>query len=263
MGLRRSGGAPSSTRAPWVWALLGLWLGLTGALLHQAPARWLSPLVASSGRLQLFDTAGTVWSGSGRLMLTAGAGSRDAAALPGRIEWRWGIDGSGPLLYLHARCCMSEALQISLTLSHWKPKVSLSDHQSVWPAEPLAGLGTPMNTLRLGGSLHLRSQGVHWLGTSGQWQGRASLEAQHVASAMSSVKPLGRYRLDILGGPEPSLQLSTVEGPLSLQGQGAWRGGRLRFEGQASSSPEMEPMLGMVLNLIGRRDGLRSLISIG
>ncbi|MBM3363610.1 MAG: type II secretion system protein N [Betaproteobacteria bacterium] len=255
--------APSSSRADWGWAVLGLVVGLVGTVVYQAPARWLSPLVARSGYLQLFDTQGTLWSGSGRLLLTAGAGSRDKAALPDRIEWRWSMSGDGILLDLNARCCMVEPLRLSLTLSGGKPKASLSDQHSIWPAEPLAGLGTPMNTLKPSGSLHLRTQGIHWLGTDRTWHGRASLEARHVASTLSSVKPLGQYRIDWVGGPAPSLQLSTLDGPLMLQAEGRWQAGRLRLTGQASSTPEMEPILGPILNLIGRREGTRSLLSIG
>ena len=54
-----------------------------------APAAWLTRYVASAtdARVLLSDARGSVWSGSAVVVLTGGPGSRDAASLPGRIEW--------------------------------------------------------------------------------------------------------------------------------------------------------------------------------
>jgi general secretion pathway protein N len=49
---------------------------------------------------------------------------------------------------------------------------------------------------------------------------------------------------------------------LQLSGQGEWAP-RLRFRGQASATPEAEAALANLLNIIGRRQGAVSLISIG
>jgi hypothetical protein len=51
--------------------------------------------------------------------------------------------------------------------------------------------------------------------------------------------------------------------PLQLSGSGEWAAGRLRFRGQASAAPGFEAVLGNLLNIIGRRQGAVSLISIG
>jgi general secretion pathway protein N len=40
-------------------------------------------------------------------------------------------------------------------------------------------------------------------------------------------------------------------------------GQRLRFTGEASAAPEREAQLSNLLNIIGRRSGARSLISLG
>jgi general secretion pathway protein N len=50
---------------------------------------------------------------------------------------------------------------------------------------------------------------------------------------------------------------------LQLGGSGQWAAGRLRFKGQASAEPGSEPALNNLLNIIGRRQGALSLISIG
>jgi general secretion pathway protein N len=40
-------------------------------------------------------------------------------------------------------------------------------------------------------------------------------------------------------------------------------GGKLRFEGVASSTPEHQAALQNLLNIIGRRDGARAIIQLG
>ncbi len=59
------------------------------------------------------------------------------------------------------------------------------------------------------------------------------------------------------------LQLDTLEGPLQLSGHGQWAGTRFRFEGEASAAPQRLDALSNLLNIIGRRDGARSLIKVG
>jgi general secretion pathway protein N len=74
---------------------------------------------------------------------------------------------------------------------------------------------------------------------------------------------MGSYRLALEGGPEPTLQLTTLEGSLQLRGSGRWIQGGLRFEGEASAAPERAEALANLLNIIGRRDGARSIIKVG
>ena len=59
-----------------------------------------------------------------------------------------------------------------------------------------------------------------------------------MSSRLSTLSPMGSYRLTLHGGPSPSLELSTLEGSLQLSGQGQWVAQRLRFSGVASAAPE-------------------------
>ena len=74
---------------------------------------------------------------------------------------------------------------------------------------------------------------------------------------------MGSYRITLQGGTQASLRLETPEGSLRLSGTGQWVGGRLRFQGEATAVPGSEAALANLLNIIGRRSGDRSLISIG
>ena len=93
--------------------------------------------------------------------------------------------------------------------------------------------------------------------------GQLQIDAQELASRLSTIKPMGSYRLVITGGALNSLKLDTLAGALQLSGSGQWVGGRLRFNGIASATPERLDALSNLLNIIGRRDGVRSVITVG
>ena len=253
--------------APWSWAWSGLLLGLLLALVLFAPARWLgSALVtASAGRVLLDDPRGTVWNGSARLLLAGGAGSNDVAALPGRIDWRIRPAWGGVSAHLDADCCTAQPLLLRSRLRWGGAALLVGDQRSQWPAAVLAGLGTPWNTLQIDGDLLLSTQGlsVEWIEGRLALAGRAELTASRLSSRLSTLKPMGSYRITLNGGSPSILQLDTLEGALQLTGSGQWVGSRLRFSGTASAAPEREAALSNLLNIIGRRSGARSIITIG
>jgi general secretion pathway protein N len=259
-----------STRAEplfWRWAAYGALLGLVASLVLFAPARWLAAGVrsATSGRLVLAEPRGTVWDGSAQLVVTGGAGSNDAAALPGRLQWRLRPAGLGADVQLAAECCTPQPLALAV---QWRPRAAnlrVADGLSQWPASLLAGLGTPWNTLQPEGDLRLSTKGlsVEWAEGRLAVAGSAELVAQRMSSRLSTLRPMGSYRITLQGGPTPALRLDTLDGALRLAGSGQWVGARLRFTGEASAAPEREAALSNLLNIIGRRQGARSIISIG
>jgi general secretion pathway protein N len=241
------------------WALVGLGLGVVLGLLYFAPAAWLAQAVysASAGRVLLTQTQGRVWQGSAQLFLLGGDQSQDASALPGRVSWRLQPAGfNGLALRLDSR----------------------------WPAAWLGGLGAPWNTLQLQGELRLSSpQGLRWRqsGQAAELQGAATLEVWEVSSRIASLQPLGSYRLllqaatlrdvsdqsfgtNTTSPTAAQLSLQTLAGALQLSGQGLCqvgvRGLRASFSGEASSADEHLPQLSNLLNIIGRRQGNRSLL---
>ena len=87
-----------------------------------------------------------------------------------------------------------------------------------------------------------------------------------MASRLSTLRPLGSYRVALnapAGSDSATVALQTLRGELQLQGDGQWVGGRLRFRGEASAAPGREAALANLLNIIGRRQGARSLLNIG
>lgn len=264
---------PQQHRAsPWSWAGAGLLCGVLLVALVFAPASWLVRGVNdfTQGSLVLSDPAGTVWSGSAQMALTGGIGSRDAVRLPGRVQWTlapgWGrLNGS-----LAASCCTAAPVQMVFAPLSWVTfwsgwSLAVESHQSTWPAALLSGLGTPWNTVQAEGNLALSTPGftVRAALDCITLSGDIALEAQDMRSRLSTLRPLGTYRMHLSGGDQPALALTTLKGDLRLSGQGRWNAGRLRFEGEAIAEPAHAQELSNLLNIMGRRDGVRSIITLG
>jgi general secretion pathway protein N len=257
------------------WALGGIVVGTALALIAFAPAAWLARglAAASKDRVLLADARGTVWSGSAVAVLTGGPGSRDAAALPGRLEWSIGLRGLGLEVQARHACCLNGTVALLIKPGFGRVTTTLLPTVGwvgQWPSAWLGGLGTPFNTMQLGGAVRLVSPGMTLATVQGrvQLQGRADVELLSVSSRLTTLDTLGSYRLTLAGAdagaPGPStLTLSTQEGALQLSGNGTWGPGGVRFRGEATATGADEPALANLLNIIGRREGARSVISIG
>jgi general secretion pathway protein N len=275
-------------RASRRWAVWGLALGGLAGLAANAPAQWLADALrqASAEHLLLAEARGSLWDGSAVLVLTGGAGSRDAAALPGRLRWQLRPGWRGLQLVLMQACCLVGELRLALQPGWSGYTLQLGDGApppgaapgaapagerplGSWPASWLTGLGTPWNTLQLGGQMQLASPGLRLQSVQGRLRldGRLVLELHQVSSRLSPLPTLGSYRLGVTGqaaGSEAAtLQLDTLEGALRLAGNGQWTGAGLRFRGQARAADDQAAALTNLLNIIGRRQGALSVISIG
>ena len=261
-------------RATRRWALRGAVAGSVVGIVLFAPATWLAQALshASAERLLLADATGSVWNGSAVLVLQGGAGSHDASALPGRLHWSITPAWGGASVSLQHACCLQGALQLEVRpgLSGLTLQVpARPDGIGQWPARWLVGLGTPWNTLQLGGSIRLSSDGLTVLAAQGKTRLSGALVVQLVgaSSRISPIDPLGNYRFsvrgDAQGGDAATLVLDTAEGALRLSGAGQWTGSGLRFRGEARAAEGFEAGLANLLNIIGRRQGALSVISIG
>jgi len=260
---------------PRRWAIAGALLGVAGAVVAFAPASWLASGLASAthGHLLIVNTSGSVWNGSGTVVLTGGAGARDAASLPGRLHWKMVPKGLGLQLAARQDCCINGELLLGIKPGLGRMAISI-DNRADWlarlPAGLLAGLGTPWNTLQLGGSLRVSAQEFRLESAQGRWRqfGGLQLELLNLTSRVSTVAPLGSYRLNLnadAANPGVStLHLYTLEGALQLNGAGTLSpGGKSRFTGEAGAAPGREEALNNLLNIIGRRQGARSVLTIG
>jgi general secretion pathway protein N len=248
----------------------GALAGAVAALIGFAPAAWLAAAVAGAtdDRLLLADARGSVWAGSAVPVLTGGPGSRDASALPGRLTWSLALDGLGLALRARQACCIPGELRLRIEPGIGRVVVRLPASGGAlaqWPASWLAGLGTPFNTLQFTGTMTLSSGGLVAERAAGRWRlaGEATLVFESLSSRLSPLPVLGTYRLALSGGDVARIVLATQDGPLRLSGNGEWAASGLRFRGQAQAAPGSEAALGNLLNLIGRRQGTLSVLSIG
>ena len=256
------------------WAVAGALVGIVIALLWFAPAAWVAEAVASASdeHLILADARGTIWSGSAVVVLAGGPGSRDASTLPGRIEWTLSPRLYGAELVARQACCIGTTLPMQIRPGLGRIRITVDPPRGPlgeWPSAWLSGYGTPLNTLQLGGTFRLLSPGFSVESAQGRWhlEGRVDLELDAVSSRLTTLDTLGSYRVTLTGGNGASgatlLSLSTEDGPLQLTGNGTWGPGGIKFRGEARAAPADEAALSNLLNIIGRRDGARSVISFG
>jgi general secretion pathway protein N len=235
-----------------------------------APAQWLADAVlrASGGRVGLAETNGTVWNGTGTLMLAAGSDSANApVSLPSPVHWTlsaWALlRGTVELAVDHPA-----ALEGSLRLrAHANGAVQVDAITARLPAAMLSGLGAPWNTVKPGGILVIHTDGLQI--SPGHMDGSVGAEWEYASSALTPVSPIGHYRLQT-SGPYPGtrVELQTLSGPLELTGSGTIaEGGRLRFQGLArplaAADPATRTQLTGLISLLGRRDGEAAILSFG
>lgn len=234
----------------------GFWMGLIVGvfeLIYSLPAEDGAWVVKewSGQRVLLDNPVGTVWNGSAELGLANAQG--DIQFWPKRIHWNLGLsknglelsgydsDGGGPWVLVFG----TQAL-------------TLQAGQVRWPARFLWGLGVPFTTLGLDGMMDTRWTATKLFYTPPVVRQAWSIEgtAQSVSARISSVNPLGDYRVKIewgtLGG---IMNLETIHGPLLLNGQGRWQRNEFHFDGTASADDSQINSLAGLLGILGQKQG--------
>jgi len=166
---------------------------------------------------------------------------------------------------IKSECCTPEPLQLAASIGWQGLRIDIANHQSQWPAHWLVGLGSPWNTVQPEGAMQLRTENLKWLSNAGapKIQGLAELTLSQMATPLSTLRPLGTYRLRLQGGDTMAVTLATLEGGLQLSGNGQWANGRLQFKGEARAQPAFEAALSNLLNILGQRQGAISIMELG
>ena len=201
------------------WRLLAIGLGAYAlALIITAPATLVDAGLrrASEGRLRLAEAQGTLWSGTGQLEIRDTSGRTGVAK---SLAWRVLPES---LLRGHLVCEVgleqaARRFPVTLSLS----RIQLTNADFSLPAAAL-GLAVPkLAPLELTGEMQFRVSSLS-IGR-GAARGRATLQWHAAGSALSPVSPLGNYELRIDGeGSVVRATLHTLQGPLQLDGKGAW-----------------------------------------
>lgn len=238
---------------------------------------------ATSQRIRIADASGSIWNGKGRLVIVDVAGERDrrdradpatggnqadaqmlalsGVPIPGTITWK--IDPWPLLLGRLVATVQHDSMAKPVTLNGNANGLQISPGAMQLPSIALDRLGSPWSAVRPVGSL-----GVSWqqlqVARNG-FEGRLVLDLRDASSALTTVRPLGAWRLEVdAKGQTADLRMVPLEGPLRLSGSGNWtaRGG-LRFQAEAEADESERLRLQSLLGLLGRREGNRTIIRIG
>lgn len=248
------------------WLIAG---GAAAALtvLAMLPAAWIGPFVEQQtrGRLTLGDAQGTLWRGSAFIGASPAGNEPVTALLPGRFSWTLSpavLIGRTDMMLANPSA-LERPVHIVGDWSSWQVSASAV----ALPAERLAGLGAPFNTIQPAGRMLLRWNTllVSRNDNALDLRGSTELALTDVASRLSPVKPLGDYVVTIdWRGQEATMTLKTINGPMRLAGNGSLANGRFQFSGRAEAEPGQEDRLSNFLNLLGQRrtEGNRNIIAL-
>jgi hypothetical protein len=231
---------PAFPVVPWLLGRRRRRLGLVLALVLFAPARWLAATSPRHGRPGA--AAGRARHGLERLG-AAGAHRRRRQ----HRRRRPALAPGGPAAALHRRaralaaeCCTPQPLSVRgqprlapAARARGRQRVAVAG-QRCSPAWARPGTRCSSTaTLRCHARASVRMGRRPALAVAG----RAELMALRVASRLSTLRPMGSYRITLQGGAVPGLQLATLEGSLQLSGSGQWVGDRLRFAARPRPRP--------------------------
>jgi general secretion pathway protein N len=237
-------------------AILGLVCIGIAAALAVLPARWLLRVLPADGLVALVDADGSIWQGHAQLALGPPGNRR---SLPTRAAWSWRWSNGPAVNIVHPW------LESPLLLRLAGSELVLPANLLRLPADTLAALGAPFNTLQPTGELSLRWPAQR-LGSLPRGE-LLTLQWDDAAAALSRTRPLGSYRARLTGdGRGLDLLVDTVSGVLQVQGNGRWERGALNFSGAAepaaTATPSQRESLQALLSAIGRRTGDRALLDI-
>jgi general secretion pathway protein N len=242
-------------RRPVLWLLAGL-VSVLLTLIVFCPAGWMAAALENqtNGRLTLGDAQGTLWHGSAFIGGAPSGTDPVTPLLPGRFTWHL-----SPLVLLgevnidlQNPAALSQPLRITGSWNQWQvtpAAISL-------PAERLAGLGAPLNTIQPSGRMRLSWEPLQVMrrGNAVDVNGTMTLQMSDIASRLSPIKPLGAYQMIMdWRGQQAQLTLKTVKGPLLLNGGGTLKNGHFQFSGRAEAEAGQEERLANLLNLLGQR----------
>jgi general secretion pathway protein N len=238
-----------------VW-LLAMLVGATIAVLAFFPADWVASAVEqrTGGRLTLGDAQGTLWRGSAFVGGAASGSGAVTPLLPGRFVWA--LSPLSLLGMVDMELSNPQALAQPVSFKGGWSQWQLSPSALLLPADGLAGLGAPLNTLAPSGRLRLSWTTLELALAERKVDvnGRTTLEMEDMSSRLSPLKPLGSYQLALdWRGQQAQLALRSIKGPLLLSGTGSLQNGRMQFSGQAEAADGYEQSLGNLLNLLGQR----------
>lgn len=228
------------------WGFVAFGIGVYAvALAALAPASLVDARLAAAteGRLRLAEARGSVWSGAGWIEVRD---TRGAAGIAKPLRWHI-LPLSLFLGRLSAELQLDDAkpFPVSVSLSG----LEISNAALRLPATAL-GLGLPkLAPFRLGGEVLVDVPQVSV--ARGRADGNATLRWLSASSALTTLAPLGDYEVRFsASGSALQATLSTLKGPLQLEGKGSWSSNAPSgFAATATVPPQHLDQLAPLFNL--------------
>ncbi len=223
-------------------------------LIIEIPASWFAWGLNqySHGAVRLDPIDGSLWSGNGRLVIYY---PQSPPHDLGNTEWNinpfWLFAGR---MQIHWKATTQDT-SIDTTVRLGLKQVQLVDTDASFPAQAVSTFYPPATLLAPKGQVRLHTAKLS-IDQNGI-EGGGEILWQNAGSSLSSVEPLGEYRLDITGAEKTAnLKLSTISGALEFTGQGQWQlqGGQLALTGVATPRTRADD-LETLLKLLGPDQG--------
>jgi len=219
-------------------------------LIVTAPATLLGRMVevGSNGQFALANASGTVWQGSATPVIRQRAGSLLALE---KLHWdiAWLPLFTGKIITRLRWDNVEQALPMVATVS----LTQIELRNAILPLQAaLLGELTPMlQPVQLSGKMQIKSD-LFTFSKSGI-SGNAIADWTNAGSVLSSVNPLGSYRINLAGaGEKLDVTLITTSGVLLLEGKGSFtRNQGLKFQATARAAAESKGSLDELLNNFG------------
>ena len=220
------------------------------------PARFVAQRLASPGEVEISEARGTLWSGSARATIFAGA----APLAIDRIRWRFQPARLASARLAFAVEASGPGLEADGEVERGFGALGARDVHARADAAAIAALIPLAASWRPEGAVTLAAPGLVWDGRDAR--GEARLEWRDASLAIAAVRPLGSYRIEARaeGGPA-RITVATLDGPLRIAGSGTFAPpAALQFAGEARGEGPSAGALEPLLNLIGprRADGART-----
>lgn len=219
-------------------------------LIATAPATLLSRLAESSskGQFLLVNATGTLWQGSAAPAIRQHSGSLQVLE---RLNWNIELSAmlTGKLVTQLRWDNVVQAQPMVVKVSFGQ--IELNNVILPLSAQLLGELSPLLKPVQLSGQMQISSSQFKF--SRQGMSGNAVAEWSNAGSVLSSVKPLGHYRINLVGsGQRLDMILTTTSGVLLLAGKGSFAPDQgLRFQGTARAAPESKGGLDELLNNFG------------
>jgi general secretion pathway protein N len=198
-------------------------------LISFAPASLMGSVLerASGGTLMLAQTTGSLWQGSGVVVL------RQKARYQTLGNYRWNLKLFSAAFQVQA----GEAAPMTARYEPLAGRINIDSMHVTLPVSIIEIAAPQLGPYQLQGSLVASSD--HLTLDAGRMDGQITMDWLGAASALSTIRPLGDYRILLKGnGTALDAQLLTLSGKLQLTGNGTFdNASGMRFTGTAQAAP--------------------------